>query len=156
MAFMRRLPIWTWMLLVLLIGVGIGGYAIGMRAAATPPDREAYRAYDLTEDGWLADYQQARATGAAWVHDPIALGLRSAGYPNDDQIPPDQVSIFYQGPDRLTLIVLTEGTHDDSVAASETRIDLIREPAAWQIEWLGGRYRCVRDITPGWTTDLCS
>jgi hypothetical protein len=156
MSLIRKLPMRTWVLLVLLIGVGIGGYAIGRRAAATPPDRAAYRAHDLIQDGWLAEYQQARATGAAWVYDPIALGLRSAGYPNEDQIQPDQVSIFYPAPDRMTLIVLAEGGHDDSVAARELRIDLIREPAAWRIEWLGGRYRCVRDITFGWTTGLCS
>jgi hypothetical protein len=156
MPLTRRLPMRAWMLLVLLIGVGIGGYAIGRRVAARPPDRAAYRAYDVDGDGRLADYQQALASGAAWVQDPIALGLRSAGYPNEDLIQPAQVSIFYQGPDRLTLIVLAEGGHDDSVATREMRIDLIREPAAWRIDWLGGRYHCVRDITFGWTTDLCS
>ncbi|HEY1015632.1 MAG TPA: hypothetical protein VGE07_23180 [Herpetosiphonaceae bacterium] len=147
------------MLAVFALG-GLGGYAAGRASERTPPARSAYRAETAAPDPdrteFLASYARAEQAGELWTRDPIAVGLRSAGYPNPDNLDPDQVRAWYPTPGQATIVVLAEGLGDDSVAARERRIDLEREGGGWRIIWSGSRFRCVRDLTLGWTADLCS
>ena len=124
--------------------------------------RDQYRPFDFDRDPWLAgyvqEYQEALQAQAAWLEDPIAVALRLVGFPNPDETAPDQVSVFYQDPATTIVVVLQDPiVGDDSVAASEHRIELVKTGAIWEVTWAGGRYRCQ----PGrgqqdWQPDLCA
>ena len=130
-------------------------------SSTSPRSRTAYRPYDFAHDQWLSGftkaYADARATQANWITAPRAVALRVAGYPNEDGVEPDTVTLFHDDLARVTVIIGKEGLHDDSVAAKEIRVDLIKEGQWWEVTWAGGRWRCGRDVLSGlwWTTSLC-
>jgi len=129
--------------------------------SASAPDRSQYQSYDLIHDPLLAafrrDYADARASRAAWLADPVMVALRVAGYPNNDGTEPDSVTTFSNDFTTVTIVIRKEGLHDDSVAAEETRVDLVKRGMVWEVAWAGGRWRCGREVSIGygWTTALC-
>ena len=121
--------------------------------------REQYSPLDLDTTIWLSafarDYRDALSAGAEWVQDPIDVGLRVAGFPNPDQLNPDAVLVFYTKANAATVIVFKDGLMDDSVAALEFRVDLVKDGRVWEIAWLGLRQQCYRTLEQDWTTAKC-
>jgi hypothetical protein len=129
----------------------------------SPPGRDLYRPYDLNSERWLRDfgneYAEAVNIHAEWVLDPTAVGLRVAGYPNVDQTTPDHVSIFHGSAITVTMIVADFNLMDDSIAAKEIRVELVKQGDIWAVAWAGWRQQCGRDLlllSFGWTTSHCS
>jgi hypothetical protein len=85
----------------------IGGWFI--RNATELPDRSAYLAEDLTSAEWQKrfdiHYQSALAADEEWIADPELVALRAAGYPNDDNIPPESVTTFSTEPEKLIFVI---------------------------------------------------
>lgn len=131
--------------------------AANVLSETSPRDRIAYRSLGFTHDQPKVDFTKAGDSAATRITDPLAMALRVAGYPNEDGVEPDRVSIFHDGLARITIIIEKEGLHDDSIAAEETRVDLIKQGQLWEVAWAGGRWRCRRDLMRGswWTTSLC-
>jgi hypothetical protein len=126
----------------------------------SPPGRDYYRPYDLNSDRYLQnfcnDYAEAINTQAEWIQDPTAVGLRLAGYPNVDGTIPDQVSIFHHSAISMTMVVADFNLMDDSVAAKEIRVELVRQDSVWVVAWAGRRWQCGRDfLSFGWVTSNC-
>lgn len=128
--------------------------------------RQSYRSYNFDTDPWLSsfnkDYQLAKQNKDSWLFNPTTVALRLAGYPNPDGCEPSEVSSVESKDSSITVLIKegpTKGERcgDDSVLASEIRVDLVKPDQIWEIEWAGGRYRCrtgrgQQDFAPS----LCS
>jgi hypothetical protein len=149
---------WRWVIIVLLIVV-VGGWLI--YDANRSPERSAYLADDLTGAEWQREfdthYRRALSVDEERGIDPKLVALSAAGYPNDDNIPPESVATFDSEPGRLIFVISSGPAMDDSISLVEWRIDLIQQDGRWQVEWAGHRWVCGRDLFRwGWTTDRCS
>lgn len=124
-----------------------------------PRNQTQYKPFELSGDGWFAkrmpDYEGARNNLEDWTKNPTDIALYMAGYPNLDGTKPDKVSIFDTGSDRITVLVMENSLHDDSVQAIEVRVDLVKKNEVWEIEWAGGRWRCWRTLFSSRGTSLC-
>lgn len=128
--------------------------------------RQDYRSYNFDTDPWLSSFNKKYATAKqqreSWLFDAQAVALRLTGYPNSDDCKPTEVNMMKHSADRVTVVVNSgpakkEFCMDDSVLASEIRVDLVKENKIWAIEWAGGRYQChqgrgQQDFAPA----LCS
>ena len=110
-----------------------------------PDNRRDYSPYDLA-GRWLTrfneQYATAREANETWTEDPEQVGLRFAGYPNIDGTSPDIVRVFHPEPGKVIVVVIDMGLMDDSVEAIKTRVDLVQEDEAWEVEWGGWQLRC--------------
>ena len=113
--------------------------------------RQDYRPYNFDTDPWLSSFNKKYATAKqqreSWLFDAQTVALRLTGYPNPDGCQPTEVNTTKHSADRVTVVVNSgpakkEFCFDDSVLASEIRVDLVKENQIWAIEWAGGRYRC--------------
>jgi hypothetical protein len=150
--------LWRWAL-VLVVIVVIGGWLI--YNAIRFPERSAYLAYDLASAKWQREYDMhyRRALSAAEEQGatPKLMALSAAGYPNDDNIPPESITNVDSELGRLIFVISSGPAMDDSISLIEWRVDLIQQDGHWQIEWAGERWVCGRDLFRwGWTTDRCS
>jgi hypothetical protein len=123
--------------------------------------REHYRPYDFDNDPWLQSfatlYREAIQQNEIWVENPITVALRFSGFYTPDCGGPDRLIVFYENDSSVVVVIGRDHIRfDDSVAGIEDRIDLVRQGAVWEFEWVGGRFRCQ----PGrgqqdWGPDLC-
>ncbi len=113
--------------------------------------RQNYRPYNFDTDPWLSSFNQTYAAAkqrrASWLFNAPTVALRLTGYPNPDGCKPTEVTTTEQSATRVTVVVnkgpaKNESCSDDSVLASEIRVDLVKAGQIWAIEWAGGRYRC--------------
>ena len=113
--------------------------------------KQDYLSSDLATSPWLAafnkSYESAKQTNEPWLFKPSTVALRLMGYPNIDGCKPTEVSIIEQSADKVT-VVISKGPEqgelcgDDSIRASETRVDVVKQNQIWAVEWVGGRYQC--------------
>ena len=140
-------------LVILLIGV-----ILSLNSKSV--DRSRYLALDFYQDRrfvafWEA-YNTAVETNSDWVKDPEIVALRVAGYPNTDNIPPDQVTSFSEENGTTIVTITDQNLMDDSLIAIEYRVELTQSDNIWQVEWVGTRFRCRRGFSMGWTPQFCS
>jgi hypothetical protein len=63
---------------------------------------------------------------------------------------------YYFGGENVTMVFGLEPLADDSIRASEYRIDLAFGTGGWKIAWLGGRWKCQAGRGQAdWGSDLC-
>jgi hypothetical protein len=149
---------WRWAFILVVIVV-FGGWLI--YNATHLPERSTYLASDLTSAKWQKEfdshYRRALSADEAQGIDPKLVALSAAGYPNDDNIPPESVATFESEPGRLIFVIASGPAMDDSISLVEWRVDLIQQDGRWQVEWAGRRWVCGRDLFRwGWTTRNCS
>jgi hypothetical protein len=127
------------------------------------PIREKYHAIDFENDpvlwraNFLVEYKEAITHDENWVKDPETLALRVAGYPNDDNIPPEKIDREKTENGIVIVTILSGRLMDDSIARQEPRVELIQDGEVWQVVWAGWRQQCARDtLGLGWTTSYCS
>jgi hypothetical protein len=110
-----------------------------------PDSRSDYSSYDLASRRLTLFNEQcatAREANESWTEDPRQVGLRFAGYPNIDGTSPDIVRVFHPEPGKVIVVVIDMGLMDDSVEAIKTRVDLVQEGEAWEVQWGGWQVRC--------------
>lgn len=113
--------------------------------------KQHYRPYNFETDPWLSSfnktYAAAKQRQEAWLFNAPTVALRLTGYPNSDGCQPTEVNTIEHSANRIIVVVKSgppkkDHCGDDSVLASEIRVDLVKENQLWTIEWAGGRYRC--------------
>ena len=113
--------------------------------------KQQYLSFNLKTDPWISSFNQsheaAKQTNEPWLFNAPTVALKLLGYPNTDGCKPTNVSTIEHSPSNVTVII-SNGPEQvlpcagDSVLASETRVDLVKQERIWAIEWVGGRYRC--------------
>ena len=146
-------------LIFLILGLSI---IVGVRLIEFfKPPREKYHAIDFENDSswgaiFFTDYKKAIAQNDGWVKDAETIALRVAGYPNDDNIPPEKVDVEIDKDGKMIVTVLSRRLMDDSVLRQETRVELIKNGDIWKIIWAGWRQQCARgSLGFGWTKSFC-
>ncbi|WP_299411226.1 SH3 domain-containing protein [Acaryochloris sp. IP29b_bin.148] len=123
------------------------------QSSASVLPRQDYRPYNFDADPWLSSfnttYAAAKQRRAPWLYKAPAVALKLAGYPNSDGCKPAEVTTTAHNANKVTVVIRNgpaqkEFCMDDSVLASQIRVDLVKENQIWVIEWAGGRYRCQR------------
>lgn len=113
--------------------------------------KQDYLSLSLETDPWISSfntsYDKAIQTNEPWLFKPSTVALKLLGYPNTDGCKPTEVSSIEQSPDLVTVIIRNGPEQvlpcsGDSVLASETRVDLVKQKQIWAVDWVGGRYRC--------------
>jgi hypothetical protein len=143
----------------LVIGLAIVVMLVALYSVtARPRLRIFYKSAATPNAQALEHYTKNRRLGAAWTRDPSAVALflvegcnreANAGF---DCVNPTQVEVFAQSDGQATVVVLDDPVKgDDSIAAEEWRIDLVRAAdGAWELEWAGERWRCQRERINVW------
>jgi hypothetical protein len=103
------------------------------------------------------NFQTAILNKEPWLDNPIDIALRLAGYPNGDYWYPDTITAHYRkhSPYIVTVVIVVTGLLDDSVGASDIRVDLVFTEEKWHVQWFGFRQQCIRDNIDGWVTNPC-
>lgn len=127
--------------------------------------KSEYRPYNFETDPWLASFNKTYATAKqrqeSWLAEAPTVALRLSGFPNSGECKPTEVHTTEHSASSVTVVIhsgpATEPCMDDSVRASQIRVDLVKKNQIWAIEWAGGRYRChqgrgQQDFAPA----LCS
>lgn len=128
--------------------------------------RKDYRPYNFETDPWLGsfnkNYAAAQQRQEPWLADAPTVALKLSGFPSSGECKPSKVKTTEHSDSRVTVVIKSssakrEPCMDDSVRASEIRVDLVKENQTWAIEWAGGRYQChqgrgQQDFAPA----LCS
>lgn len=144
----------------LLIGVAMAATLLVVYLClAKPRLRIFYAPIGVIEDRRLRLYTENRRSGAAWTRNPaeVALflveGCNHEANAGVDCANSPRVGVFPRGTERITFVVLDDPVNgDDSIAAEEWRVDLVRAAdGAWDLEWAGGRWRCGRERINFWT-----
>lgn len=113
--------------------------------------RQDYRPYNFETDPWLAsfnkDYATAQQRQEPWLADAPTVALKLSGLPSSGECKPSEVKTTEHSASRVTVVIKSSAAKrelcmDDSVRASEIRVDLVKENKIWAIEWAGGRYQC--------------
>ena len=122
-------------------------------ATASPKLRpkQDYLSSNLVTDPWISSfntsYEKAIKTSEPWLFKPSTVALKLLGYPNTDGCKPTEVLTIEQSSTQVTVIISNgpgrgELCGDDSILASETRVDVVKLNQIWAVDWVGGRYRC--------------
>jgi hypothetical protein len=129
-------------------------YASG--SSLRPRSRIFYKRYEPTR-AVSQESGGVRPNGERLSQDAVQLALHTSGYANPDEIRPDtvKVKLFSTGEATATVIIRVEKLPDDSVDATETRVDLLKAAERWQVVWTGARWRCGRSFYSGWTIYPC-
>ncbi|ABW25800.1 SH3 domain-containing protein [Acaryochloris marina] len=113
--------------------------------------RQDYRPYNFEADPWLASFNQTYAAAQqrqeSWLADAPTVALKLSGFPSSGECKPTEVKTTNYSASKVTVVIKSgqskrEACSDDSVLASQIRVDLVKENQIWAIEWAGGRYLC--------------
>lgn len=122
-------------------------------SVSVPPDRTAYRASEPNSEG---EFLRCEGSQSLDLSDPTLLGLCVAGFPNLDGAQPGEVRTYRIDDQNMVVVVTQDGMADDSLAAQETRIDILKQGDTWTILWVGQRWKCRPNRGhEDWGTDLC-
>lgn len=106
---------------------------------------------------FVVEYKYAVNHDLEWIYDPASIALRVTGHPNDDNLYPDEISVYQTTEDRLIVFLLVKRCMDDSIASREQRIELVKENDYWRAEWYGSRWKCHPwRGHEDWGTELCN
>ena len=115
-------------------------------------ERSQYLNFSFQNEPWLrafqTKYSAARDNQEGWVSEPKAIALRLLGYPNSDGCEPGEITVRGGIEENQSIVIIRspespkEICLDDSVKDSEHRIELVKDQSAWEVEWIGGRFRC--------------
>ena len=102
---------------------------------------------------------EPRLESRAATQDPRATALRIAGYPNPDGVPPGDVRESCDS-EQCVFTITSRGLMDDSVSASQVRVEFEQTADGWVVQWAGARWRCQpgrgNPFVLGWQTAKCS
>ena len=144
--------------LIILVIIGLLFIGLSIYRAVRPP-RENYGEIDFDNDKWIqrfvSEYEEAKVNGDEWINNPEEVALRVAGYPNPDNISPQEVEIDEISNDQIVITVLSKKLWDDSISRQEYRVELRMVNGNWLIEWAGLRQMCSRGSLGGWTKSPC-
>lgn len=113
--------------------------------------RQDYRPYNFETDPWLTSFNKTYATAQqrqeSWLADAPTVALKLSGFPSSGECKPAEVKTINLSASKVAVVIKSgpstrEACADDSVLASQIRVDLVKENQIWAIEWAGGRYRC--------------
>lgn len=105
---------------------------------------------------FVKDYQEAVIDGDEWIKDAEKVGLRVAGYPNIDKIPPEKVHLETNQEGIVVVTILSQIFMDDSIKRQETRVELLKDKEIWSVVWAGIRQQCYRgSIGDRWNKSPC-
>lgn len=128
-----------------------------------PPGNNDYAPMDLRWDHWVRgshtnftlEYQRGVDANASWVQNPLAVAMQVAGYPNEDNINPERVTLSFPKPGKIDAVILSREAGDDAIRRTETRVEMIQKENFWMVEWAGVRSKCRRTLYPGWGPGGC-